>query len=269
MKNAQISSIAIGSFDGVHLAHQKLIEQSDGVVIIERGCGTLTHGYRRSLYINKPIFIYHFETLSSLTPKAFIAMICQDFPQLQKIVVGYDFAFGYQKKGNIQTLQEIFEGEVVVVEEVMFNTVSIHSRTIKKYIQNGNIAMANTLFGRAYEMIGKVIQGQGIGSKALVSTINISVEEYLLPQDGVYASRILVDGVWYNSISFIGHRTSTDDAFAIETHILQKSIELKNHDIKLQWIGFIRENQKFEDLKELKAQILIDIQQAQKIHNER
>jgi len=269
MNNTQIQSIAIGSFDGVHLAHQRLISLSDGVVIIERGCGVLTRGYRRSLYIDKPLFIYHFEKISLLSPQAFVEMLQNDFPSLERIIVGYDFEFGYQKSGNVEVLQELFDGEVVMVGEIMVDNISVHSRIIKEFLQEGNLIMANRLLGRNYETIGNVIKGQGIGTKQLVSTINMTTQHYLLPKNGVYASRIYVNGAWYNSISFIGHRTSTDNAFAIETHIIDRAIELHSPHVTLQWLAFIRENQTFDDLALLKAQILQDIQDAKKIHNER
>lgn len=269
MKCSQIQKIAIGSFDGVHLGHQRLISMSDGVVIIERGCGSLTHGYRRSHYINKPLFIYHFEKVRALTPVDFLKMLMLDFPHLKQIIVGYDFEFGYQKSGNAKVLQEIFDGEVIVIEEVMLNNISIHSRTIKELLKEGQIHQANHLLGRYYEMDGKIIKGQGLGTKKLVSTINMKVCNYQLPKEGVYASRIFVNSAWYDSISFIGHRASTDNTFAIETHIIDKEIELHSAHATLAWIEYIRPNQTFDTLDALKVQIISDIQQAKKIHNER
>jgi len=269
VKNATIQSVSIGSFDGVHLAHQRLISLSDGVVVIERGLATLTRGYRRSFYINKPLFVYHFDRLSSQTPQEFMAMLKEDFPKLKRIVVGYDFEFGHNKSGNAQTLKKIFEGEVLLVKEMKCEGVSIHSSTIKSFICEGHIDRANKLLGRPYEMMGYAIKGQGIGTKALVSTINIVTLDYHNPKEGVYATRTLVDGVWHESISFIGHRVSSDNAFAIETHIIDKTIALKNPRIALQWLKFIRSNQTFEDLTKLKLQILEDIEIAKKIHRER
>jgi len=267
--DSTIHSIAIGTFDGVHLAHQRLISLCEGVVVIERGLATLTRGYRRSFYIDKPLFIYHFDRLSLQTPQEFIAMLKEDFPKLKRIVVGYDFTFGHNKSGNAQTLKKIFEGEVVLIKEMKCEGVSIHSSAIKSFICEGQIDRANKLLGRPYEMMGCAIKGQGIGTKALVSTINIVAMDYHNPKEGVYATRTLVNGVWYDSISFIGHRVSSDHAFAIETHIIDKTIALKNPRITLQWLKFIRPNQAFEDLTKLKLQILKDIEIAKKIHRER
>jgi riboflavin kinase/FMN adenylyltransferase len=226
----------------------------------------LTHGYRRTLYINKPIFIYHFERVKVLTPQEFVAKIKQDFPNLKEIIVGYDFEFGYKKSGNVEILKTIFDGRVTMIEEIEMDNISVHSRTIKEYLRNGNLTMANRLLGRSYEMQGVVVKGQGIGSRELVSTINISVQNYLLPKEGVYATRIFVNGAWYKSISFIGHRASTDNAFAIETHIIDRLIELKSRRVTLRWLDFIRSSKKFDTLEELKSQILKDIKKAKEIH---
>jgi riboflavin kinase/FMN adenylyltransferase len=257
-----IKSIAIGSFDGLHSAHMRLIEQVDGVVIIERSGGYLTPGYKRSCFIKKPCYFYHFEKIQSLTPEAFVERLQQDFPALEKVVVGYDFAFGAKKAGTTEVLKRLFHGEVVVVNEVQLEGISVHSRTIKAYLQEGNIAIVNTLLGRVYEIEGCLVSGQGIGKKELVATLNLEVEGYQLPQEGVYATKTQVDGVWHKSVSFVGHRVTTDGSFAVETHILGQEIEVFNDSIAVAWHCFIRENQKFSDLVLLKAQIEEDIQIA-------
>ncbi|HHH19967.1 MAG TPA: bifunctional riboflavin kinase/FAD synthetase, partial [Campylobacterales bacterium] len=95
-----ITSIAIGSFDGIHQAHQALISQAEAVVIIEQNCCTLTPGYTRTEQIQKPCFFYHFDKIKLLSVDAFIEQITQDFPKLETIIVGYDFGFGYKKEGN-------------------------------------------------------------------------------------------------------------------------------------------------------------------------
>jgi riboflavin kinase/FMN adenylyltransferase len=257
-----IRAIAIGSFDGLHSAHMKLIEQVDGVIIIERGGGYLTPGYKRSCFTHKTCFFYHFEKIQTLSPEAFVKRLQQDFPYLEKIVVGYDFGFGAKKVGNTTLLKEIFDGEVVVVNEVQLEGVSVHSRTIKHYLQEGNVEVANKLLGRVYEVEGAIVSGQGLGKKELVATMNLEVEHYQLPKEGVYATKTNVDGVWYDSVSFIGHRVTTDGLFAVETHILNREIEVHHPYSKIAFYGFIRENQKFHDLTELKAQIEDDIKKA-------
>ncbi len=262
--NNQITSIAIGSFDGIHIAHKTLIDKADALVIIERNGGYLTPGYKRANFTEKVCCFYHFDVIKGLTPEKFIEKIQTDFPKLKTIVVGYDFGFGKNKAGNAQTLQALFEGKVEVVQEVSIEGVSVHSRTIKEYLREGNIAMANMLLGRTYSIEGVVVSGQGLGKKELVPTLNLNVEEYQLPLDGVYATRTKVKGVWLSSVSFLGHRVTTDGSFAVETHLLDRDIGEVRGKTEIEFVDFIRPNEKFESLEALKKQIEDDILEAKK-----
>ena len=261
----EIKSIAIGSFDGIHLAHQTLIDRADALVIIERNGGYLTPGYKRSLFTSKVCCFYHFDTIKSLTPEGFVHKLEVDFPALETIVVGYDFHFGKNKAGNAQTLNTLCDKEIVIIDQVTLDGIPVHSRTIKTYLREGKIELANKLLGRVHYIQGKVIQGQGLGKKELVPTINLNVKEYQLPLEGVYATRTLIDGQWLNSVSFLGHRVTTDDSYAVETHILDREIGEVSGEIALEFIDFIRINQKFESLDALKKQIQDDIGSAKKI----
>ncbi len=265
MYKNRIKSIAIGSFDGIHLGHKALMDQAEAVVVIERNGGYLSAGYKRSLYVKQPCFFYHFEHIKSLRAKEFVLKLKEDFPQLEKIVVGYDFGFGYNKEGDSKLLKELFNGEVVIVDEVKYENISVHSRTIKKEIAKGNIALVNLLLNRKYAIDGKVVSGQGLGKKKLVATLNLNVYDYDLPKNGVYASRIKIKGEWLDSISFIGVRVTTDGSFAIETHVIDKDIGLIKGKVWLEFRAFIRQNKKFESLDTLKKQISLDIIQVKKI----
>ena len=262
--NNTIKSIAIGSFDGIHIAHQTLIDKVDALVIIERNGGYLTPGYKRSLFTDKICCFYHFDVIKALTPEAFVDKIKTDFPSLETIVVGYDFHFGKNKAGNAGVLEALCDREVVVVEEVSFEGIPVHSRTIKAYLREGNIAMANKLLGRTYCIEGEVVQGQGLGKRELFPTINLNVKEYQLPLEGVYATRTRIEGEWLNSVSFLGHRVTTDDSFAVETHIVDKELGEVKGEIALEFVDFIRNNQKFDSLDALKKQIQDDIGIAKK-----
>lgn len=260
-----IKTIAIGSFDGMHIAHQTLIDKVDALVIIERNGGYLTPGYKRSLFTSKVCCFYHFDTIKSLTPEAFVHKLTVDFPALETIVVGYDFHFGKNKAGNAEMLHALSDREVVIVEAVSYEGIAIHSRTIKAYLREGRIEMANAFLGRTYYIEGKVIQGQGLGKKELVPTVNLAVKEYQLPLEGVYATRTLIEGNWLDSVSFLGHRVTTDDSYAVETHILDKEIGEIEGEIALQFVAFMRINKKFDSLDALKKQIQKDISIAKKI----
>ena len=257
-----ITSIAIGSFDGIHLAHKELISRVDAIVIIERNTSYLSVGYRRSFYTDKICCFYHFDKIKTLSPKEFVDRLKSDFPKLKKIVVGYDFHFGKDKSGDSTLLKSLTDIEVEIIEEVKYQNIPVHSATIKSYIKNGNLSMANALLGRDYSIVGRAIRGQGIGKKELFATINLVVEDYLLPIDGVYKTNTKIDNIWYKSISFLGHRKTTDNSFAIETHIIDKDIEYKDFMIEIEFVEFMRDNKKFDSLSELKKQISMDIDYA-------
>ena len=263
--NNNIKSIAIGSFDGLHLAHQKLIDQVDGIVVIERNSGYLTPGYRRSLFTTKTCCIYHLDKVKLLNAETFVKRLQDDFPALEKIVVGYDFAFGKEKMGNAKVLQALFNGEVHIVDEVEHNGISVHSRVIKSYLKDGNIKMANELLGRYYQIEGEVVKGQGLGKKKLVPTLNLNVKNYQLPLAGVYATRTKVGSTWLASVSFFGHRVTTDNSYAVETHVIEQDIGTIDGTIELEFVEHIRPNKKFNNLTELKQQIFDDIIEAKKI----
>lgn len=260
----QIRRIAIGSFDGIHLGHQALIDQVDALVIIERNTGYLTPGYKRSLFTSKACCFYHFDKIKSLTPEAFVHKLEVDFPALETIVVGYDFHFGKDKAGDAQMMKTLTDKQVSIVEQVTLGETPVHSRTIKSYLREGKIELANNLLGRTYHIEGRAVPGQGLGKKELVPTINLHVEEYQLPLEGVYATRTRIDGQWLDSVSFLGHRVTTDDSYAVETHILDQKIGEVSGEIALEFVGFIRINQKFDTLDALRKQIFDDIEAAKK-----
>lgn len=263
IKNS-IKSIAIGSFDGIHLAHQQLIGEAEAVVVIEKNRAYITHGYRRRDYLDKPIFFYHFEKIKGLSPKEFIKKIEEDFPKLKKIVVGYDFRFGYKKRGDTKVLKELFNGEVLVIDEVKYRGISIHSCIIKEIIKRGKIKLTNRLLNHPYKIVGSLIKGQGLGAKELVPTLNLDVKYYILPKSGVYITKTFIKNRWLNSLTFLGDRKTTDGKFSIETHILNMDIgKLKDKtDIEVEFYSLLRENRKFKNLKELKSQIEYDIEEA-------
>lgn len=257
--NNNIKSIAIGSFDGLHIAHKTLINKVDALVIIERNGGYLTPGYKRSFYTDRLCCFYHFDKVKSLTPEAFVNKLKVDFPSLEKIVVGYDFHFGKGKAGNAEMLQALCDREVLVVDEVSCDGIPVHSRTIKAYLREGKVEMANKLLGRRYTIDGEVIAGQGLGKKELVPTLNLNIDHYQLPLEGVYATRTKIGEEWLSSVSFLGHRVTTDGSYAVETHVIDKDIGEVNGRVSIEFVAFVRKNLKFDGLDGLKKQIQDDI----------
>ncbi len=266
----QITSIAIGGFDGMHLAHQELfknLDENGAILSIESGWANLTPKRYRQEYSAFPIFYYQLNEIKHLEGCAFIEMIKKEFPNLKKIVVGFDFCFGKDRKYCANNLKDVFDGEIIIIDEVKIDHIAIHSKVIREYIKNSDILSANKLLGKNYKIYGKQIKGQGLGTKNFVPTINLKVSEFLLPKEGVYITKTILDNEEFESITFLGHRVTTDGDFAVETHILNKDIEEKDYTIQISFYDFIRENRKFDSFEDLKKQIFKDIQTCKDFFN--
>ena len=252
----------------MHLAHQELfkkLEKDGAIIVICTGYANLTFKNHRAKHTSLPLFYYPLESIKHLSGKEFITALQEEFPSLQKIVVGYDFHFGYKALQNTKDLQHIFDGEVVVVSEHSIDGVAVHSRVIREALRNAEIEKANRFLGYNYAIEGYCIKGQGLGKKQFVPTLNIEVKEFLLPQEGIYATKTKILDKVYHSVSFIGHRLTTDGEFACETHILDEKIELENpHIVEIEFFTKLRDNKKYEEYEELKQQILEDIEKTKK-----
>jgi len=259
-------AIAIGGFDGMHLGHQALfaeLGESGCIVVIETGYANLTPKKERENFTKYPIFYLELDAIRHLDGAGFVAFLQEEFPQLEKIVVGYDFHFGKDRKYSYSDLKTLFNGNVVVIDEVSHGGDSIHSHKIRTKLTIGDIKGANSFLGHNYTIRGKHISGQGIGKKELVATINITTEGFLVPKEGVYATLTRIDDEehYHPSVAFVGHRVTTDGSFAIETHILDGEIVCKEK-AAISFVAFLRKNEKFESLEALKNAIKKDIANA-------
>ena len=266
--NKNITAIAIGGFDGMHVGHQHLFSALGNkgcIVVIETGYANLTPKKERENFSHHPIVYLYLDDIRHLDGDGFIALLNEKFPSLEKIVVGYDFHFGKNRKYNFDDLKTLFSGEVIVIDEVSKNGDSIHSHKIRAKLQIGDIKGANAFLAHNYTIKGKHITGQGIGKKELVATINIETNGYLIPKEGVYASLTRIDNEehYHPSVSFVGHRITTDGSFAIESHILDGDVSCEEK-ASISFVKFIRNNEKFNSLDELKIAIKKDIAIASK-----
>lgn len=260
-----ITSIAIGGFDGMHSAHQELFKNLDehgAIVSIESGYANLTPKSFRQEYSIYPIYYYVLENIKHLEGDEFIKLIKEEFPNLKKIVVGFDFCFGKNRRYCTQKLKELFNGDVLVIDEIKIDDIPVHTRIIREYLKDGDIKTANKLLGKEYKIYGQQITGQGLGAKNFVPTINLRVDEFLLPKEGVYVTKTVLDNIEYNSITFLGHRVTTDGSYAVETHIIDKDIKNNNYCTQIKFYEKIRDNKKFDSFEELKNQIFDDIKLA-------
>lgn len=252
----------------MHKGHQQLFESlgaNGGVLVIDTEHTNITPKGYREAYVNCPIFYLDLTDILQLTPKEFIDMLTVRFPKLERIVVGYDFRFGYKRSGAAEDIKNYFDGEVVIVSEVKVAEISVHSRVIRGYIRVGDMEQVSNLLGRNYSVSGDVIRGQGIGMRQLYPTLNLNVREFLLPAEGVYATRTVIKGVAHDSVSFIGHRVTTDGGFSVETHVLNQEIEGGVESAAIEFVKKIRDNMMFANVDKLKERISLDIEEAGKI----
>ncbi|WP_299224325.1 riboflavin kinase [uncultured Campylobacter sp.] len=219
-----VRAVAIGNFDGMHLGHQKLFEhlgEHGAIIVILAGGGTkLTPFASRQAFTNKKIFYCDLRTIKSLSGGEFIALLRQNFINLQKIVVGEDFRFGRDRAWDVEFLRREFRGQTCVVGEFCLSGGGVHSSRIKELLSRGRCEEAAELLGRDYEICGRIVRGQGRGAREFVATLNLEPGRFFIPKSGVYATVTSVRGARYKSVSFVGERLSTDGAFALETHIL-------------------------------------------------
>lgn len=266
IKKDTITSIAIGGFDGMHSAHQELFKKLDkngGILVIQTNYANLTPLTSRQKHTLYPIYFYPLANIKHLSAVQFVKLIKEEFPNLKKIVVGYDFRFGHLAAYNNNTLLELFDGDVEIVDEYKIDNIAVHSRVIRSYLRDGNIEFANKLLGYNYTFTGLTLTGQGLGAKYFVPTININVTDFLIPQEGIYITRTKLNERTYESVTFIGHRMTTDRKFAVETNMLNKDFNSEiPKNVQVEFIKKIRDNTKYVKFEDLKKQIEDDVQIA-------
>lgn len=290
LASRQITSLAIGKFDGLHLGHRKLLEllgDRGAVLIIDKVIeqNLISHnpsvqnqGFLTSLQDRLDrlpnAHVVEFASVAHMSGEEFVATLLESLPSLETIIVGYDFRFGRDRLcgaddlGHLCEIRQSSQGraiEAIIVPKVCYGEIPLHASVIKDFVRHGDIAVANAMLGWCYSVSGEVVRGQGIASKELFPTINIRAQGYVLPASGVYATR--VDGKM--AVSFFGHRVSTDGTYAIESHIIDSEITQAPEQLTIQMYKKIRENRRFDSLQELKAQIECDIKQAREILEQR
>ncbi|WP_298104857.1 riboflavin kinase [uncultured Campylobacter sp.] len=219
-----VRAVAIGNFDGMHLGHQKLFEHLGEhgaiIVILAGGDAKLTPFASRGAYTQKKLFYCELSKIKNLSGGEFIELLEQNFINLQKIVVGEDFRFGRDRACGVEFLRREFRGQTCVLGEFCLSGGGVHSSKIKELLSRGRCEEAAELLGRNYEICGRIVRGQGRGAREFVATLNLDASGYFMPKSGVYATLARAGSKEFASVSFLGHRLSTDGAFALETHIL-------------------------------------------------
>ena len=298
--DARPSSVAVGNFDGLHAGHRKLLRRvveaarenawrpsiltfdphPTKVVAPERAPKLLTSVERRlELAEDEGIeqaFILPFSSdFAALPPEEFVARILVNGVGAAGVFVGENFRFGARQAGDVELLRDLgkqlgFSVEIVPSVHVRGRMAS--STEVRRLIENGDVSLACRLLGGPYSIEGSIIQGHGIGSKQTVPTLNLDTAAEVLPGDGVYISRVtdLMDGRVWQSITNIGMRPTFDGRErTIETFLLSPYDGKTPKRIRLAFLRRVRAERKFASSDDLKAQILRDVQVAQKYFRRR
>ncbi|PNW55713.1 UNVERIFIED_CONTAM: riboflavin biosynthesis protein RibF [Euhalothece sp. KZN 001] len=291
------TAIALGNFDGVHLGHQNVIKPvlnhslRSTVVTFHphpreyfsgEPCSLLTPleekiSHLKKLGIQQLVLLTFNRELASLSPEAFVKEILINQLQPRYISVGEDFRFGYKRQGNAEILRTIGEQFGIKVNIATLETNQqqrISSSRIREAIVAGEIELANELLGRFYTLNGAIVAGEQRGRTIGFPTANLEVpRNKLVPRYGVYAVQVTSTTVPildpHPGVMNIGMRPTVNGKQAtIEIHLLNWTGNLYQHTLNVELKQFLRPEQKFNSLDELKNQITRDCQQAITIHNQ-
>ena len=289
--------VTSGTFDGVHLGHQKIIRRIREIAQSIHGETVLItfwphprlvlypteHQLRllstfeekkellRQFGVDHLVTIPFTQEFSQMTSEEFIQKILVDKIQTKKLVIGYDHKFGKNREGSFEYLKSQsrqfgFELEEISRQDV--DEIGVSSTKIRHALENGDIKTANRYLGRFYELNGIVVKGQQIGRSIGFPTANIHIpSDYkLIPKDGVYAIEVTIEGKRFLAMLNIGNRPTLDGTQkTIEAHLFDYRGDLYGKMITVYFREFIREERKFESLEALKKQLVQDQHSAKSL----
>ena len=285
--------IAIGNFDGLHLGHQKVINEAKRKAEKNKiPFGAMTFEPVPVMFFNKKIKNHRINSLqqkkkqlkkfkldfliiikfnkkfSSQSAEEFIKKIIFKKTKCKFLYVSKNFKFGFNRQGNIKTLKKFekkYDFKNIVTKPFKKNNKVISSTFIRKKIRLGKIVEVNKLLDRNWTIVGKVIKGQRRGHKIGFPTCNLKLNDYVIPKLGVYAVKVKTNNFIKNGIANIGYRpTFNGQNLLLETNVFGINKNLYNKEINISFKKFIRPEKKFRNLKYLKKQIQLDIKQAKK-----
>lgn len=281
------TAIALGNFDGIHVAHKKLIEDmvedakkiglKPGILLFHSHTRAILEGKSPSLLTSKEqkvkilkslgveiVYTIEFdENLMKLSPEEFVKKILIEKLNAKSVCVGFDYRFGFKASGNVDVLKSLGEeyGFKVIVIDPIYKDNIVSSTGIRKLIKEGKIEDANEMLGRHYSIIGKVVDGNKMGNKLGFPTANLKVEDnYIIPKIGIYETNIIIDGDFYIGATSIGtNPTFGSNMIKIENHILDFQEDIYGKIIEVRFIRYLRGEIKFDNIEDLKEQINKDV----------
>ncbi len=293
--------VAIGNFDGVHRGHQAIFETvRQKAAAIGGTAVAITFDPHPVKVLNKKqspplitrldqkieligalgidvtICIPFDESFAALTAREFTEDILVGKIGMKAIVIGRDYTFGKNRKGDVNYLNEAGDRlgfEVMVADWIPMGKdlpERVSSTRVREVIEAGDVAYAHTLLGRYYQLKGRVRSGRSRGGRLLgFPTANINLQDELCPKMGVYAVTVQLGSGRYKGVANIGYSPTFDDyVFTVEVHLLDFSGDLYDQEIRVNFICRIRDEKKFNNVDELSAQITRDIETAKAILSE-
>lgn len=280
------TAVTLGKFDGLHRGHQKLVNrirnyksrECDSVLCafdMDRD-SLMTKTERRQRLEGQIDYLVEYpftRELREMEAEEFIDRILCGTLHASHIVVGTDFHFGYQKKGNTAMLADFAESRgytLDVMEKEQYQGRVISSTYIKEALYRGEVELANELLGYPYEMSGIVEHGKRLGRTLGFPTMNIEPGEHkILPRFGVYACRVQIDGKWYDAIGNAGIKPTVTNEHKrlLEVFVFGYEGDAYGKEIRAQFCAFERPETKFASVEELKSQVMKDIRFGEKYFN--
>ncbi len=273
-------AVALGIFDGVHKGHRRVIETAlrsefESCVFTFKNGGNkdefiYTDDKKAALIADLGVATLvsaEFSEIKDLSPERFFSEILIEKLGARVIVVGDDFRFGKDAAGNTEILENLClkSGvELIVVLPVNEGRKRVSSSEIKALLKSGDIKGANSLLTEQYSLYGKVVEGKKLGRTIGFPTANIEFAAgQILPKYGVYKTKVSVLGKTYNAITSVGIKPTVGGEYPLcENHILNFDADIYGEYLTVNFIDFIREERKMQDVGELKEQISQDIKKA-------
>lgn len=289
IKNAILT---IGTFDGVHVGHQKILQKLqeeackiDGETVLftfyphpRMVLNPTNHGLKliqtqeekieklEKLGLENLIVQPFTPEFSNLTAKDFVEKFLIEKLNVKKLVIGHDHQFGKNREGTLDFLKEMsvkhnFEVTEIPAQEI--NEVNISSTKVRKAIESGDIDVANAYLGDPFELNGVVVKGKQLGRTIGFPTANIELKSdiKILPKKGVYAVEIqLSDYTYYIGMMNIGNRPTISNELkeTIEVNIFDFNQSIYSNEIKVKLFGRMRDEFKFDSIEKLKEQLTKD-----------
>ena len=291
MKSEKI--LTIGTYDGVHIGHQKILKrvvalaQEEDLVptvltlfphprmVLQKDnsiklLNTIDERIQllKNLGIEEVIVKEFTKEFANLSAKDYVEHILVDELNTKQIVIGYDHHFGKNRSANIDDLKVFAKAFNFKVEEISaqeIEDVTVSSTKIRNALNNGHIEIANSYLGYNYFISGEVVKGKGIGRTLDYPTANIAIKESykLIPRDGVYVVKSEIEGLTIYGMMNIGTNPTVDGKTrSIEVHFFDFDKDIYGETLRIEFLHWLRSEQKFKNLEALKKQLNNDMTDA-------